>query len=203
MPRAAPWLVFPMLLSSAMAYAGSESAECRSPRFADIGWSDITLTTALTTEILRDLGYQPKVLLLSTDVTYAAMANRQVDIFLGTWMPGLEAASQPYRDAGAIQKVRINLAEGAMETIAVPDYVYEAGIKTLADLAAHKSQFGGKIYGAEPGGNKPIELLISNNAMALETGRSSRVVRLECLGRSPKPLPDRNGSLFMVGRRIR
>ncbi len=76
---------------------------CQSPRFSDIGWTDITLTTALTAEILETLGYTPKISLLSTDVTYEEMQNKKIDIFLGTWIPGLQSASQPYRDKGAIE----------------------------------------------------------------------------------------------------
>ena len=144
----------------------SEPAMCQSPRFSDIGWTDITLTTALTAEILETLGYTPKISLLSTDVTYEEMRNKQIDIFLGTWIPGLQGASQPYRDNGAIEAVRTNLT-GAMSTLAVPRYVYDAGVKSLADLAARKAEFKGTIYGLAPGSNKPIEDLIAHNVDGL------------------------------------
>ena len=71
----------------------------------------ITLTTALTAEILETLGYTPKISLLSTDDPYEEMQNRKIDIFLGTWIPGLQSASQPYRDKGAIETVRTNQTE--------------------------------------------------------------------------------------------
>jgi glycine betaine/proline transport system substrate-binding protein len=144
----------------------SEPAMCQSPRFSDIGWTDITLTTAMTAGILETLGYTPKISLLSTDVTYEEMRNKQIDIFLGTWIPGLQSASQPYRDKGAIETVRTNLT-GAMSTLAVPRYVYDAGVKSLADLAARKAEFKGTIYGLAPGSNKPIEDLIAHDVDGL------------------------------------
>ncbi len=33
--------------------------ECSSVRFAEVGWTDITATTALASEVLEALGYEP------------------------------------------------------------------------------------------------------------------------------------------------
>lgn len=155
-----------MIVSLISAPALADAESCKSPRLADIGWSDVRMTTAVTAEILRSLGYQPKVMLLSTDVTYEAMRAREIDIFLGSWVPGLEQASQPYRDAGQIEAVRTNLT-GAMATLAVPAYTYDAGVRSFADLAARRADFGGRIYGIEPGGAKPIEEVIRTNTNGL------------------------------------
>jgi len=35
--------------------------ECSSVRFAEVGWTDITATTALASEVLEALGYEPRV----------------------------------------------------------------------------------------------------------------------------------------------
>ena len=63
---------------------------CETVRFADVGWTDITATTAVTTELLKGLGYQTKTDLLSVPVTYSSMANGDIDVFLGNWMPTME-----------------------------------------------------------------------------------------------------------------
>ncbi|MDF4806155.1 glycine betaine ABC transporter substrate-binding protein, partial [Vibrio parahaemolyticus] len=74
--------------------------QCETVRFADVGWTDITATTAVTTELLKGLGYKTKTDLLSVPVTYSSMANGDIDIFLGNWMPTMEGDIAKYRDAG-------------------------------------------------------------------------------------------------------
>src|SRR5438309_4805440 len=64
------------LLGTANAYAGtSDSAACRTVRLSDVGWTDVTATTAVFSVLLRDLGYQPQVTVLSVPVTFASMKN--------------------------------------------------------------------------------------------------------------------------------
>jgi len=56
-------------------------------RLADIGWTDVTATTALVAHLLSELGYEAQVTVLSVPVTYASMKNKDIDVFLGNWMP--------------------------------------------------------------------------------------------------------------------
>ena len=188
-------------LLSINAYANS----CDTVRFADVGWTDITSTTAVTTELLHGLGYQTKTDLLSVPVTYSSMANGDIDVFLGNWMPTMEGDIAKYRDNGSVQTIRANL-EGAKYTLAVPKYVYDAGVKSFADLAKHADQFKHRIYGIEPGndGNRLIQSMIDNNAFDLkqfdlvessEAGMVSQVKRavrrqqwIAFLGWAPHPM---------------
>ncbi len=39
-------------------------ASCAKPRFSDVGWTDITATTAIGNQILESLGYKPNVAIL-------------------------------------------------------------------------------------------------------------------------------------------
>ena len=148
------------------AASAAEKPACLEPRLSDVGWTDITITTALTVKILEALGYQPQIHVLGTDITYQSMKNGDIDIFLGTWLPGLQTASAPYYADGSIETIRTNLT-GAKFTLAVPKYVSDAGVLDFKDLNKHKEKFGGKIFGLEPGGNKPIEEMISKNAFDL------------------------------------
>jgi glycine betaine/proline transport system substrate-binding protein len=75
-------------------------ADCETVTFSDVGWTDITATTAVATTILEALGHETETLLLSVPVTYSSMAEGDVDVFLGNWMPTMEADIAPYRDAG-------------------------------------------------------------------------------------------------------
>ncbi len=145
------------------------SDTCETIRFSDVGWTDITSTTAISTTILEALGYKTRTHVLSVPVTFASLKNRDVDVFLGLWLPSMAADEKPYRQDGSVKRVRTNLS-GAKYTLAVPQFVKDAGITSFSDLAKHKARFGGKIYGIEPGndGNRLIQNMIDKNAFGLQ-----------------------------------
>ncbi|MCB2142177.1 MAG: glycine/betaine ABC transporter substrate-binding protein, partial [Rhodobacteraceae bacterium] len=67
------------------------AAGCDKVVFSDVGWTDITSTTALATTVLDALGYETEVKVLSIPVTLTGLAEGDVDVFLGNWMPTMEA----------------------------------------------------------------------------------------------------------------
>jgi len=144
-------------------------ADCEKVTFSDVGWTDITATTAATTVVLDALGYDTDIKVLSVPVTYTSLAQGDVDVFLGNWMPTMEADIAPYRDAGTVDTVRENL-EGAKYTLAVNRPAMDLGISDFADIAAHKDELDGKIYGIEPGndGNRLIMDMIAEGAFGLD-----------------------------------
>ena len=144
-------------------------ADCETVTFSDVGWTDITATTAATTVVLEALGYETDIKVLSVPVTYTSLANGDVDIFLGNWMPTMEADIAPYREAGTVDTVRANL-EGAKYTLAVNKVAADLGIASFGDIAAQKDALEGQIYGIEPGndGNRLIMDMIAQNAFGLE-----------------------------------
>ena len=145
------------------------AAGCDKVVFSDVGWTDITSTTALATTVLDALGYETEVKVLSIPVTLTGLAEGDVDVFLGNWMPTMEGDIAPYRDAGTVDTVRENL-EGAKYTLAVNKAAMDMGIKDFADIAAHKDALEGKIYGIEPGndGNRLIMDMIDGDAFGLK-----------------------------------
>ena len=155
-----------LLVSPALA---QEPASCGTVTFSDVGWTDITATTATATAILEALGYETDTKVLSVPVTYKSMEGKDVDVFLGNWMPTMEADIKPYREAGTVDVVGVNL-EGAKYTLAVNKAAADLGIASFADLAKNKDALEGKIYGIEPGndGNRLIQSMIDKNAFDLE-----------------------------------
>ena len=155
-----------MLTGTALA---NDPESCQTVRFSDVGWTDITATTAATSVVLEALGYKPEVKILSVPVTYASLKNKDIDIFLGNWMPTMEGDIKNYREDGSVETVRANL-EGAKYTLAVPEYTYEKGLKSFEDIAKFKDDLDGKIYGIEPGndGNRLIIGMIDQNLFGLE-----------------------------------
>ena len=152
-----------------MALASPAMADCGKVVFSDVGWTDITATTAATSTVLQALGYDTETKILSVPVTYEAMAKGDVDVFLGNWMPTMEANIAPYREAGTVDTVRANL-HGAKYTLAVNKAAADLGIHDFADIAAHKAELEGKIYGIEPGndGNRLIMDMIGKDAFGLK-----------------------------------
>jgi glycine betaine/proline transport system substrate-binding protein len=165
-------------------------AACEKVSFSDVGWTDITATTAATTLVLDALGYDTDISVLSVPVTYTAMKNKDIDVFLGNWMPTMEGDVRPYLDDGSVESLRVNL-EGAKYTMAVPQATYDAGLKTFADIAKFKDKLGGQIYGIEPGndGNRLILDMIAKDAFGLkgfEVKESSEQGMLAQVARSVK-----------------
>ncbi|MCC5983863.1 MAG: choline ABC transporter substrate-binding protein [Rhodobacteraceae bacterium] len=196
----------PIALAAATALlAAPAAADCDSVTFSDVGWTDITATTAVATTILDALGYQTQTLVLSVPVTYTSMANGDVDVFLGNWMPTMEADITPYREAGTVDTVRRNL-EGAKYTLATNAAGAALGIADFADIAGQADALQGRIYGIEPGndGNRLILDMIEADAFGLggwqlvessEQGMLSQVARADrrdepviFLGWEPHPM---------------
>ncbi len=146
----------------------ADPESCKEVKFSDVGWTDITATTATASVILDALGYEPSVEILSVPVTYTSLKSGDIDVFLGNWMPTMEADIAPYREDGSVETLVTNL-EGAKYTLAVPKYTYDAGLKSFADIAKFKDKLDEKIYGIEAGndGNRLILDMIANNQFGL------------------------------------
>lgn len=152
-----------------LANAG-DSTSCSTVRFADVGWTDITATTALASNVLEALGYTAKAEVLSVPVTYASMKNNDIDVFLGNWMPTMEADIAPYLADKSVESLGANL-DGAKYTLAVNKAAFDGGLKTFADIAKFSDELGGKIYGIEPGndGNRLIQDMIDKDAFGMKS----------------------------------
>ena len=156
------------VFSTPPARAATDPAACRTVRFSDVGWTDVTSTTAIASELLRQLGYTPTVTVLSVPVTFASLHNKDIDVFLGNWMPAEEADRHKYIEDGSVVVVRANLT-GAKYTLAVPAYTYAAGLKNFSDIARFAPQLNDVIYGIEPGndGNRLILKMLKQDMFGL------------------------------------
>ncbi|WP_027834062.1 choline ABC transporter substrate-binding protein [Maritalea myrionectae] len=190
-----------LTLSATSALANS----CETVTFSDVGWTDITATTAATTTVLEAMGYDTTTRVLSVPVTYVSLEEGDVDVFLGNWMPTMEADIAPYREKGTVDTVRANL-QGAKYTLATNAAGAELGIKDFGSIAEHADALDETIYGIEPGndGNRLILDMIAENAFGLkdfdvkessEQGMLSQVARLTkkdepivFLGWAPHPM---------------
>lgn len=208
-----------LLLATALATStawAADPAECDQVRFADVGWTDITATTAVARVVLSELGYRTQVKRLSVPQTYKALQEKQIDVFLGNWMPSMEADIRPYLDNASVETLGANL-EGAKYTLAVNKAAYDGGVRDFADLARYHKELGGKLYGIEPGndGNKLIQSMIDKNAFGLgrftlvessEASMLAQVKRAEhlrqwvvFLGWAPHPMNNQFEMQYLAG----
>lgn len=181
------------LLATALAgLALPAAADCSKVTFSDVGWTDITATTAVASTVLTALGYDTETKLLSVPVTYTALSNGDIDVFLGNWMPTMEADIAPYREAGTVETVRTNLT-GAKYTLATNAAGAALGIDSFDDIAAQSGPLGAQIYGIEPGndGNRLILDMIEKGMFGLsgftlvessEQGMLAQVARADGAG---------------------
>jgi glycine betaine/proline transport system substrate-binding protein len=159
---------FAVALSAGTAAAG-DAESCKKVRLSDVGWTDITATTAVTSAILTALGYEPETQVLSVPVTYASLKNKDIDVFLGNWMPSMTGDVQPFLDDKSVESISENL-EGAGYGLVVPTYVADGGVKSLTDIGKFADKFDHKIYGIEPGndGNRIVLGMIEDKANGLD-----------------------------------
>ena len=191
-----------LALSSANAFADSS---CETVKMADPGWSDIAATNAITGFLLTGMGYTPKVDTLAVPITFGGLKDGQVDVFMGNWMPAQQGFYDKFVANGDVVQLAKNL-DGTEFTLAVPDYVWNAGVHDFADLNKFADRFGKKIYGIGSGAPANISLqeIIKKNdfdlgqwklvesseqAMLAEVSRAGKKQRfVTFLGWTPHPM---------------
>ncbi|SIS64142.1 choline ABC transporter substrate-binding protein [Paracoccus saliphilus] len=186
-----------LALTAATATAGfaQEPEQCQEIVFSDVGWSDITATTALTSTVLQAIGYQTETKILSVPVTYTALSTDDVDVFLGNWMPTMEADIAPYTEEGTVDTVRTNLT-GAKYTLATNKAGADLGIDDFTKIAEYKDDLDGKIYGIEPGndGNRLLLEMVAEDKFGLgtfevvESSEQGMLAQVSRAGNADKPV---------------
>ncbi|MGV8861941.1 MAG: choline ABC transporter substrate-binding protein [Pseudomonas sp.] len=154
-----------MALGSVSAYA---EQSCSTVKMADPGWSDIAATNAIAGVLLDGMGYKAKVDTLAVPIAYGGLKDGQVDVFLGNWMPAQQGFYDKFVANGDVTQLAKNL-DGTEFTLAVPDYVWDAGVHNFADLNTFADKFGKKLYGIGSGApaNLSLQTIIKKNEFDL------------------------------------
>ncbi|WP_371232097.1 choline ABC transporter substrate-binding protein [Pseudomonas sp. QE6] len=209
-----------LLLAGALALGGplarAEDEACATVKLADPGWTDIAVTNGVAAFLLEGLGYTVKIDTLSVPITYGGLRDGQVDAFLGNWMPAQQGFHDQFIASKQVTQLAKNL-QGTEFTLAVPTYVWNAGVKTFADLDRHADQFNRKVYGIGSGApaNQSIQKMItgdefglgdwklvesSEQAMLAEVGRAVKRERwVVFLGWTPHPMNVKYDMKYLTG----
>jgi glycine betaine/proline transport system substrate-binding protein len=156
-----------LLSAGAMA---ADDASCKTVRMGVVNWTDVIATSGMADVLLNGLGYESKQTSAVQQIIFAGIRDKRLDIFLGYWKPAMDKNIAPFVAANQVKVMDKPSLSDAQATLAVPDYVAAAGLKTFADIAKFKDQLGGKIYGIEPGSgaNTTIKTMIENNHFGLK-----------------------------------
>ncbi|MBB2203642.1 glycine betaine ABC transporter substrate-binding protein [Gluconacetobacter takamatsuzukensis] len=155
-----------------VARAAGDPAACVPIRLSNVGWTDAEAVTAVASTLFDALGYAPHTPMLALTMTYVAMRDRRVDAFLSNWEPSGSTPIRPFLADGSVERLATNLT-GAHYTLAVPDYVWQAGLRDYRDIAAWGSRLGYMIFGLEAGndGNALVLDMIRTNQFQLQRFR--------------------------------
>nr|WP_067290166.1 choline ABC transporter substrate-binding protein [Marinobacterium profundum] len=139
---------------------------CQLVRFTDPGWTDVSAANAVAANLLQGLGYETSVSLLGAPIGFESLKSGSIDVFLGNWLPAQQRFIDKYGED--VDSVGANLA-GAKFTLAVPQYVYDSGVKSFSDLARYADKFDKRIYGVDPGAaaNGSIQKMIDKGDFGL------------------------------------
>ncbi len=204
MKRSNTLLLGGLLLATTL-QALAEDSSCNTVRMADPGWSDIAVTNSVTAFLLEGMGYQARIETLAVPIIFGGLEAGLVDVFLGNWMPAQQSYYDKFVANGQVVKLAQNL-EGTEYTLAVPSYVWDAGVHNFADLSKFADKFNKKLYGIGSGApaNQSLQQIIGKNefdlgqwklvesseqAMLSEVGRAVKRQRfIAFLGWTPHPM---------------
>ncbi|MEF8834249.1 MAG: ABC transporter substrate-binding protein [Halofilum sp. (in: g-proteobacteria)] len=190
--------------------------DCDRIHFGQPNWTGVSIKTDTATWMLEQIGYETKTTKGSLPIVYQTMTDREIDALLAQWMPSQREQYREFGIEGSLDIISPNLV-GGRYTIAVPDYVYEAGVKSIEDLDKHKEKFGGEIYGIEPGsgGNDTVKKMIADDYAGLgdwdlvassEPGMLSEVANrgrdeewIAFLGWAPHPMNINHDMEYLAG----
>jgi glycine betaine/proline transport system substrate-binding protein len=146
----------------------ADPQSCSTVKMADPGWSDIGATNAIASFVLDGMGYKTKVDTLAVPIAYGGLKDGKLDVFLGNWMPAQQGFYDKFVATGDVTQLAKNL-DGTEFTLAVPDYVWNAGVHDFADLHKFADKFDKKVYGIGSGApaNLSIQEIIKKNEFDL------------------------------------
>lgn len=158
-----------ILLLIALAFLSSAAHAGQAIRFGVPPWPGVTVKAAVVTQLLEALGYKTKQLEVGPTIIYKAMTTGELEVMLGAWAPHHNDMLNPLVEAGKLDRVVANQSNSTT-SLCVPDYVWDAGVHSFADLDLHADKFNKTIYNLEAGSgmNTEMEKIINKDVAGLK-----------------------------------
>jgi len=137
-------------------------------KFGVPAWPGVTVKTEVAAQILQTMGYEVEQSVLSAPAVFESLKTNNLDAYLAGWSPQEDTMIDPLKEKGEIKLLGMNLEEGRI-SLCVPTYVWEAGVKSFADLDKNAEKFKRKIYNLQPGTgmNNHMTEIITNDVAGL------------------------------------
>lgn len=155
----------------------------------DSYFEDIDITEVWK-QLLQKKGWKVTTTNLNIGALFSSMAkggSNGVDTFLDVWMPHTH---KTYMDKYGAHLTKLGVWYKATKIgLVVPQYVYDQGIHSLADLNAHASMFHNKITGITAGAGETMTVqkkVIPDYNLKLKLVNSSEPVMLSSLEKAEK-----------------
>lgn len=136
------------LLVTGMALLPTETqAQDNTIKLGYVNWAGTIAETQVAVEVLENImGYNVETTMVGAGPIYAALAEGDIDAFMGVWLPQTHKSYiEKYKDE--IIKTGPNYT-GARIGLVVPEYV---DIDSVEELNEHRDKFEGTITGIDPG----------------------------------------------------
>lgn len=157
-------------------------------RFGVPPWPGVTVKTEVACQILETLGYETVQEEVGPPVVFKGMEGNDLDAFLGSWTPQQNPLLKPLKEAGKVEVVRTNLDDATI-SLCVPEYAYQAGVRSFSDLDEHGDKFERHIFNIEVGSPMHTAMgeIIENDVAGLgdweQTGTTTPIMLREVMNK--------------------
>jgi glycine betaine/proline transport system substrate-binding protein len=149
--------------------------------------------------LLRSIGYSPTVTVLSVPVTFASMQNKDIDVFLGNWMPAQAADRKPLRrrrlgrrDRSESDRRQVHAGGAGLHLRRRP--------QRLQRYQRFAPELNDSIYGIEPGndGNRHVLEMLKQNQFGLGGFKLSNPASRGMLAQVERAYRDKKPIVFLA-----
>lgn len=135
-----------MLVVASLLFAACGESGKKEINIAYVNWAEGVAMTHLAKVVLEEQGYSVKLKNADVAPVFAALAKKDADIFLDSWLPVTHADYM--KKYGDKLEILGDLYTEASIGLVVPSYV---DINSIEDLATNKDKFKGEIVGVDAG----------------------------------------------------
>jgi len=157
-----------LVLGTLLMLAAGAVAAAPMVRFSVPPWPGVEVETEVVSQIFQAMGYDTDSISAAPTLAIKAVSNGDVDAELAVWIPSQKSTLESVMKEGNIAISGTEL-DDALYGIVVPDYVWDAGVHSIADLNKYADKFGKVIYGIDAGsdGNLLVKKAIEDGTYDL------------------------------------